>query len=223
MRAPGQPAARWRASWEFGAWQGCSSDWSSEPAPTCRSRSTAKPVERAGRRPPHHGDPASSPGICAASSSARAPRRLLHDGGVPGLLGAPRRRAAGAGLLDAGRTRHGGDRRGDRMAEPVVAVVGAGPAGVRAAETLARAGVKPHPDRRGRAARRPDLPAAAGGRGPARHLWLGGPESRRHPPRAGRARRQDRLPTAHARLEPVPGPARPPDARRIRRSSASTG
>ena len=29
------------------------------------------------------------------------------------------------------------------MAEPAVAVVGAGPAGVRAAETLARAGVRP--------------------------------------------------------------------------------
>src|SRR5262249_47023640 len=70
----------------------------------------------------------------------RAARGILPDGRLPGLLGDTGRRKALPGLHDAGRGRHGPG------ADPVtmtVAVVGAGPAGVRAVVTLLAHGLRP--------------------------------------------------------------------------------
>ena len=65
------------------------------------------------------------------------------------------------------------------MAEPIVAIVGAGPAGVRAAETLARGGVRPILFDEARAAGRPDLPPAAEGRRTRRDRAFTGSRRRR--------------------------------------------
>ena len=107
------------------------------------------------------------------------------------------------------------------MAEPVVAIVGAGPAGVRAAETLAARRREADPVRRGRAAGRPDLPPAAEGRRTrrGRAVRARGGEGRRDPPRAAGPRRPGRLPAADARLEHLPEPARSPWAGRLRRAA----
>src|SRR5262249_42353954 len=69
----------------------------------------------------------------------RFPRRLLRHGRLPGLLGRPRRWQAAPRLHQHARTRHGCDHR-VRVAETIV--IGAGPAGIRAARPLAEAGLK---------------------------------------------------------------------------------
>ena len=105
----------------------------------------------------------------------RAARGLLPDGRLPGLLDAHRRRRAPARLLDA--ASNAGMRVVTRLAAATVharcnrrramsddrrvVIVGAGPAGVRAAETLVAAGLRPIVHRRRRALGRADLSAAA--------------------------------------------------------------
>src|SRR6218665_1047475 len=79
-----------------------------------------------------------------------AARRLLPDRRLPGLLGADRRRSAVARLHELYRAGHGpahrchGRRRHMTSTTPLQAViVGAGPAGIRAAQTLAAHGLRP--------------------------------------------------------------------------------
>src|SRR5437868_13444541 len=68
----------------------------------------------------------------------RSPRRILPDGRLPGLLGDARRRAAAAGLHHTRRRWHGVG--SDSMS---IAVIGAGPAGVRAVQALLARGLRP--------------------------------------------------------------------------------
>src|SRR4051794_27571763 len=98
--------------------------------------------------------------------------------------------------------------------EPIVAIVGAGAAGVRAAETLARGGVRPilfdEGERPGGQIYR--QPPRGAGRRRGRAVRARGGEGRRDPPRAAGPRRPGRLPAADACLERLPEPARSPRA-----------
>jgi NADPH-dependent 2,4-dienoyl-CoA reductase/sulfur reductase-like enzyme len=77
--------------------------------------------------------------------SASPARRLLRHGRLPGLLDDRRRRHAAARLQHTAAGRHAAADEGRGFPEPVttVAIVGAGPAGLRAAERLVRAGLRP--------------------------------------------------------------------------------
>ena len=222
-RCRGARSTAMRSNWRMATWRGCSSAWSTRTGASVPFTIDGEPVEA------QEGDLLITaillhrPALRRFEFGEGAARRLLPDGGLPGLLGAARRRAAPARLLDAGRAGHGGDHRRTRaVADPVVAIVGAGPAGVRAAETLARGGLRPILFDEARAAGRPDLPPAAEGRRTRRGRASTG-SRRRRPPRIHRVlpdlARPDRLPAADARLERLPGPARSPRTGGLRRAA----
>ena len=142
-----------------------------EPSP---SRSTATPAARC------DGDTVLTAVLTQGAAAApqrfqrRAARRLLPDGRLPGLLGrhsttasgcAPARRSSAPGMALV--TRRSG---GMSEAASSRVIVGAGPAGIRAAQTLVAHGLRPVVIDEARPRRRPDLspPAGATSRAAAR-------------------------------------------------------
>src|SRR5258706_36785 len=127
-------------------------EWAICPARRDRAQPSQDPYRRRGRRGARGRHAAGRDVVRGRSCPPvgvrwRSPRRLLPDGRMPGLLGVDGGRRAAARLHDRGQRRaaHRNDATGGAMGEPRVIIGGAGPAGVRCAEALLAAGVRPTP------------------------------------------------------------------------------